>query len=319
MSSADSRTASRAILCAGIIVLDEVFLVEDFPQPDGKTTRTQLFRRQRRLCGQCRRGDRAARRLGRARAVRSAGRPARTPTATGYWRGLRGSTSIAAPACGSRRCATPLSAIFIDARGDRMIMTYRDDRIAAATPPEPTGLVATADAVLADNRFPDFVRPICTAARERGLTVVLDADKPTDLSDPLLRIATHVIFSANGCARPPRPTISPPVCFASAKRRTPSSPSPTARRTCSGATARRCAAARPSRSRRWIRSAPATFSMALSRWRSPKVAMLRPPCVSASAAAALKCARRRRFGRRPDSRRGRGFPGRTNARGRLKP
>ena len=43
-------------------------------------------------------------------------------------------------------CATPLSAIFIDARGDRMIVTYRDDRIAAATPPDPTGLVAAADA-----------------------------------------------------------------------------------------------------------------------------------------------------------------------------
>ena len=36
MSSADGRTAPRAILCAGIIVLDEVFLVERFPQPDGK-------------------------------------------------------------------------------------------------------------------------------------------------------------------------------------------------------------------------------------------------------------------------------------------
>ena len=81
-----------------------------------------------------------------------------------------------------------------------MIVTYRDDRIAAAPTPDPAGLVASTDAVLADNRFPDFVQPICTAARARGLTVVLDADKPTQLADPLLRIATHVIFSSE-CLR----------------------------------------------------------------------------------------------------------------------
>ncbi len=65
--------------------------------------------------------------------------------------------------------------------GDRMIVTYRDERIAAAHDRRSGGLVASADAVLADNRFPDFVRPICAAARARGLTVVLDADKPTQV------------------------------------------------------------------------------------------------------------------------------------------
>ncbi len=42
---------------------------------------------------------------------------------------------------------TALSAIFIDARGDRMIVTYRDDRLAAATPADAADLVAGADAV----------------------------------------------------------------------------------------------------------------------------------------------------------------------------
>jgi sulfofructose kinase len=96
--------------------------------------------------------------------------------------------------------STALSAIFIDAQGERMIVTYRDQRLAMATPADPAALVATADAVLADNRYPDFVRPICTAARERGLTVVLDADRPTDLSEDLFRIATHVVFSSE-CLR----------------------------------------------------------------------------------------------------------------------
>ena len=67
-------------------------------------------------------------------------------------------------------------------------------------PDDPTGLVASVDAVLADNRFPDFVRPICLAARDRGLPVVLDADRPTQMSDDLFRIATHVVFSSE-CLR----------------------------------------------------------------------------------------------------------------------
>ena len=96
--------------------------------------------------------------------------------------------------------STALSAIFIDARGERMIVTYRDDRLATATPADPQRLVAAADAVLADNRFPEFVRPICIAARARGLTVVLDADRPTEVSDDLFRIATHVVFSSE-CLR----------------------------------------------------------------------------------------------------------------------
>jgi sugar/nucleoside kinase (ribokinase family) len=67
-------------------------------------------------------------------------------------------------------------------------------------PADPAGLVASADVVLADNCFPEFVRPICLAARARGLAVVLDADGPTQISDELFQIATHVVFSSQ-CLR----------------------------------------------------------------------------------------------------------------------
>src|SRR5262249_33537380 len=49
-------------------------------------------------------------------------------------------------------------------------------------------------------RFPEFVRPICEAARRRGIPVVLDADRPTVEDDPLFAIPTHVIFSSE-CLR----------------------------------------------------------------------------------------------------------------------
>jgi sulfofructose kinase len=88
----------------------------------------------------------------------------------------------------------------MDAHGDRTIVTYRDERIASATPADPERIVATADALLADNRYPDFVRPICAAARRRKIPVVLDGDRPTVEDDALFGIATHIIFSSE-CLR----------------------------------------------------------------------------------------------------------------------
>ena len=76
-----------------------------------------------------------------------------------------------------------------------MIVTHRDERIAGSLPPDPDGVVACADIVLVDNRYPAFVTPICAAARRRGLAVVLDGDRPTFDSDPLFGLATHIIFS----------------------------------------------------------------------------------------------------------------------------
>jgi sulfofructose kinase len=93
---------------------------------------------------------------------------------------------------------SPLSAICVDPAGERAIVNYRDERLAAARPGDPTALVAGADAVLADNRFPEFVLPICRAARARGLQVVLDADQPTRATNKLLANASHVVFSAEG-------------------------------------------------------------------------------------------------------------------------
>ena len=71
---------------------------------------------------------------------------------------------------------------------------------AAATPADPEAVVGAADLVLADNRYPQFVRPICEAARRRKLRIVLDADKATVEDDPLFRIASHIVFSAE-CLR----------------------------------------------------------------------------------------------------------------------
>jgi sulfofructose kinase len=187
------------ILCAGIIVLDEVFRVDRFPLPDGKIQAQEFFV----VNGGCAANAAVAiaRLGGRATLAGPLGGPAGED--------LNGDRVLAALAREGIDCSgcqrisgvsTALSAIFIDACGERMIVTYRDPRLTSVTPYDPSALAAGVDAVLADNRFPEFVRPICAAARARSLTVVLDADRPTDVSDDLFRIATHVVFSSE-CLR----------------------------------------------------------------------------------------------------------------------
>jgi sugar/nucleoside kinase (ribokinase family) len=202
MSSTDAVVrpgAAPRIVCAGIIVLDEVFRVAQFPQPDGKVQATGYFI----VNGGCAANAAAAiaRLGGRATLAGPMGGPAGEDA-----NGDRVLKALEAEQVDCRFCqrvpglATALSAIFIDARGDRTIVTYRDERIAATRPHDAEAIAAAADIVLADNRYPDFVQPICEAARRRRLPVVLDGDRPTVEDDPLFSIASHVIFSSE-CLR----------------------------------------------------------------------------------------------------------------------
>ena len=196
MSSAEP---APRILCTGIIVLDEVFRVEEFPQPDGKVQATGFFI----VNGGCAANAAVAiaRLGGRVSLAGPMGGPAGEDA-----NGDRVLAALARENIDYAFCprlpglSTALSAIFMNARGDRTIVTYRDERVATAVPPDPDAAVATADAVLADNRYPDFVRPICEAARRRNIPVVLDGDRPTVEDDPLFRVASHIIFSSE-CLR----------------------------------------------------------------------------------------------------------------------
>src|SRR5208282_741323 len=194
----DGATAPR-ILCTGIIVLDEVFHVEDFPQPDAKVEAKGFFI----VNGGCAANAAVAiaRLGGRAALAGPLGGPAGADGNGDLVLAALLRENVDCSACQRvDGLATGLSAIFIDARGDRTIVTYRDQRIAAVTPDDPDAVAATADLVLADNRYPQFARSICEAARRRKLRIVLDADKPTVETDPLFRIVSHIVFSAE-CLR----------------------------------------------------------------------------------------------------------------------
>ena len=204
-SSADDAPAHNAgtsaplVLCAGIIVLDKVFRVEQVPQPDRKVEAKDFFI----VSGGCAANAAiaVARLGGRATLAGPLGGPAGEDGNGDLVLAALAREHVDCSACQRiDGLATGLSAIFIDSRGDRTIVTYRDQRIAAVMPTDPDSIVAAADLVLVDNRYPQYVRPICEAARHRKLRIVLDADKATVEDDVLFRIASHVVFSAE-CLR----------------------------------------------------------------------------------------------------------------------
>jgi sulfofructose kinase len=200
MSSAEvPRKKAPRVLCAGIIVLDEVFRVEEFPEPDSKVEANGFFV----VNGGCAANAAVAiaRLGGRAALAGPMGGPAGQDS-----NGDRVLQAFAREKLDTTHCqridgfSTALSAIFVDGKGDRTIVTYRDERIATAVPADADAIVAGADAVLVDNRFPIFVRPVCEAGRRRKIPVVLDGDKASVEDDPLFRICSHAVFSSE-CLR----------------------------------------------------------------------------------------------------------------------
>jgi sugar/nucleoside kinase (ribokinase family) len=194
VSSVEPR---KHVLCTGIAVLDLVFRVASFPRPDRKTQASE-FRTIN--GGNAANAAVAIAHLGaRASFAGPLGGPAGTDTAGDTFLTLAAREGIDCTACPRvPGVPSPISAISIDARGERAIVNYRDEGLTAARAQDPAALVATVDAVIADNRFPEFVRDVCVAARARNIPVVLDADEPRRDSNALLTLVSHVIFSAEG-------------------------------------------------------------------------------------------------------------------------
>jgi sulfofructose kinase len=193
-SAIDPR--ARHVLCAGIAVLDQVFRVETFPRPEVKTQASE-FRTIN--GGNAANAAVAISRLG-ARASFSGplGGPAGIDTVGDTFLALAARENIDCMCPRADGVPSSISAICIDGRGERAIVNFRDERLSQATPDDAAALVADADAVMADNRFPAYVREVCRAASARGIPTVLDADEPRLDSNDLLTIASHVVFSAEG-------------------------------------------------------------------------------------------------------------------------
>ena len=90
-----------------------------------------------------------------------------------------------------------VSLIMLDANGEKVIATRRGTRLSGVAPRDAAALVAGCDAVLLDNRYPDFVLPVAAAAQARGLPRVLDFDYGAPADDAVLLACTHVIASTD--------------------------------------------------------------------------------------------------------------------------
>ena len=93
---------------------------------------------------------------------------------------------------------SPLSSIFIDAAGERLIMGFRDKMMPATDDRLPDPLPPDVDAVLVDTRWiqggVDMMRRAEAAEKPR----ILDGEPPFKDCEELIALSTHIIFSAHG-------------------------------------------------------------------------------------------------------------------------
>jgi len=97
-------------------------------------------------------------------------------------------------------CASSVSAVFVDQRGERLIVNHLDRSIPAEADWLPYLPATGVQVVLADTRWPVGALAALEAARAAGLPAVLDADRPIPSDGALLRAATHVAFSQDALA-----------------------------------------------------------------------------------------------------------------------
>lgn len=199
-------TAAPLVICLGHLVADHSFWVEDIPQPPAK----QVARRYglgvgglaanaaiavARLGGQ-------ARFWGRVGDDRN-GAPLQAELAA---LGVDVSAMRIAP--GAR---TPVSAVLLDPRGERVIFSYRGEGLDLDPEVLPMASLGEAGALLCDPRWPRAAEVALRRARAIGVPSVLDAEKSeARLLHRLVPLADHAIFSEPGLSIY-APGVSPQV------------------------------------------------------------------------------------------------------------
>lgn len=96
---------------------------------------------------------------------------------------------------------SPVSAVLVDAAGERTIVNYTAPDLHADGEPVSADDIAGAAVVLADVRWPAGAASALSAAAAQGLPAILDFDQSPDDVRHLLEKASHVIFGADALAR----------------------------------------------------------------------------------------------------------------------
>ena len=185
------------VVCVGISVLDQIFNVERLPAQAIKHYATG---RREVTGGIAANGARAVARLGGIGVLVSrvggdlAGDAVRSELAD-EGVDLDGLATLA-----DRR--TSLSAVIIDAAGERMIVNDADADLVRGTEQLSLTPFANAQAVLADARWADAAVLAMEQAASLGVPGILDFDRVPEPPgwEPLLELSSHVVFGAEGLA-----------------------------------------------------------------------------------------------------------------------
>jgi len=189
---APSATAPR-ILCIGIPVRDLTFRVETVPARGSKANASHLAE----ICGgNALNAAIAMARLGGRVAFAGPMGDARE-TSSGFILERMATEGIdTTNIVRMRDATTPVSAITIDATGERTLTIYRDPALWTVKLPDADALLADCQAVLIESRCGAFCIDLCTEARRRGIPVVVGVDRAMSLQDELLTTASHLLFAS---------------------------------------------------------------------------------------------------------------------------
>jgi len=185
---------SPLVICLGNAVADHVFRVDDVPQPPAKA-RARGYALT--AGGMAANAAIAVRRLG--------GRAAFWGRLGDDANGMMLSASLAAEGvetAGLRMipgAVSPVSAVLVDAVGERAILGYRGEALGADPAWLPLEALRGAGALLCDPRWPEGAIAALEAAEALSLPSVLDAERSeTRLLLDLVPRARHAIFSVPG-------------------------------------------------------------------------------------------------------------------------
>ena len=182
------------VICIGHSALDRVFTVDAWPQASAKVRANSLVE------------------VGGGMAANAAVAVARLGGEAHFW-GPVGADSVAGvmraqlqaagvDVRGLRRFAglqSSTSAILIDARGERLIVSYRGTALEAPADWLPLDQIGSAGALLADVRWPQGSIAALRAARRAGIPTVIDADTADAATlQSLSGEAEYAVFSEPG-------------------------------------------------------------------------------------------------------------------------
>lgn len=187
----DGAPRAPHIVFAGAATMDMIFSVDSLPPGPGKVLPTALVQTAH---GMATSAATAAARLGaRASLIARIGDDA---MGDAFIRDIEGEgvdCGLVRRVAGAR---TPLSAVIVDGKGERLIVPYYDPALGPEADWIPEDVVAGADAVQVDVRWPRGAARVLDIARAAGKPAVLDADVgPGEVTDMLARRATHIVFS----------------------------------------------------------------------------------------------------------------------------